>query len=136
MKRTHILILVSISIAIVALFIMMGKDFATYDSIDSARAKQGKFVHVMAQLESGSLQYDPEKDPNYLSFYAVDSLGGRTQVVYHNSKPADMEKSEQIVMQGRMKGNVFECKTINLKCPSKYKDEKKMLEKSVTIKQQ
>ncbi|MEP6675464.1 MAG: cytochrome c maturation protein CcmE [Ferruginibacter sp.] len=132
MKRTHIIILVAIAVGVVGLFVLMGKDFATYDSIDSARNKQGRFVHLMAKVEAGSLQYNPEKDPNYLSFYAIDSLGGRIQVIYHNSKPSEMEKSERIVMQGSMQGNVFQCKSISLKCPSKYKDDKKMLEKSVT----
>jgi len=31
-----------------------------------------------------------------------------------------------------MDGNTFECSQILLKCPSKYKDDKKELEKSVT----
>jgi fumarate reductase iron-sulfur subunit len=41
--------------------------------------------------------YDPVKDPNYLSFYALDSLGGKTKVVYLNAKPTDFEMSERIV---------------------------------------
>jgi cytochrome c-type biogenesis protein CcmE len=36
-----------------------------------------------------------------------------------------------VVLQGKMQGDVFECKSITLKCPSKYKDDKKQLEKSV-----
>jgi cytochrome c-type biogenesis protein CcmE len=132
MKRTHIIILIAIAISVVGLFVLMGKDFSSYDSIDSARNKQGKFVHVIAKLDAGTVEYNPEKDPNYLTFYAVDSTGGRTKVVYHNSKPEELEKSERIVMQGKMMGDVFECKTISLKCPSKYKDDKKALEKSVT----
>ena len=30
-----------------------------------------------------------------------------------------------------MQGDIFECKSITLKCPSKYKDDKKQLEKTV-----
>ena len=36
------------------------------------------------------------------------------------------------VLKGKMQGDIFECENILLKCPSKYKDEKKQLEKSVT----
>jgi hypothetical protein len=31
-----------------------------------------------------------------------------------------------------MEGNVFECSDILLKCPSKYKDDKKQLEKTIS----
>jgi cytochrome c-type biogenesis protein CcmE len=58
-----------------------------------------------------------------LSFYAIDSLGYKTQVVYRNSKPTELEHSDRVVLKGQMKGDVFECKEILLKCPSKYKDD-------------
>jgi cytochrome c-type biogenesis protein CcmE len=131
MKRTHIIILIAIAVSVVGLFILMGKDFATYDSITSAKNKQGKFVHIIAELDTSSIVYDAVKNPNYLSFYAKDTLGAGTKVVYHNSIPPEFEKSKRIVMQGKMNGDVFECKTISLKCPSKYKDDKATLEKSV-----
>jgi cytochrome c-type biogenesis protein CcmE len=80
---------------------------------------------MIARLDkSAPITYDPVKDPNYLSFYAVDSLGSRTQVIYHNAKPSEFEHSERIVLKGKMKGDVFDCKEILLKCPSKYKDNK------------
>jgi cytochrome c-type biogenesis protein CcmE len=72
------------------------------------------------------------KDPNYLSFYAIDSLGSSTKVIYHNAKPAELDQSERVVLKGKMQGNIFECDNILLKCPSKYKDDKKQLEKTVS----
>jgi cytochrome c-type biogenesis protein CcmE len=132
MKRTHIFILVAIAISIVALIIFSANDFSTYDSIASAKQKQGVFVHLIAKLDvSQPIEYDAAKDPNYLSFYATDSLGGKTKVIYHREKPADLEKSERVVLKGKMQGEVFECKDILLKCPSKYKDDKQQLEKTV-----
>jgi cytochrome c-type biogenesis protein CcmE len=132
MKRTHIIILVAMAISIVALIIFSANDFSTYETIGSARQKQGKAVHLIAKLDiTTPIEYDPAKDPNYLAFYATDSLGGRTKVVYHNSKPADLEKSERVVLKGKMQGEVFECKDILLKCPSKYKDDTKELEKTI-----
>lgn len=133
MKRTNIIILVAIAVSIAALIIFSANDFSTYDTIASAKQKQGTFVHLIAKLDnSAPVEYDAIKNPNYLSFYAVDSLGGRTKVVYHSSKPTDLEKSERVVLKGKMQGEVFECKDILLKCPSKYKDDKKQLEKEVS----
>ncbi len=133
--KSSIFLLAGIAAAIVALIIFgfPASDFSTYDSIGSAKAKQGKYVHLIAKLDrSQPIEYDAIKNPNYVSFSVVDSLGGQTKVVYHNSKPAELEQSERVVLQGKMQGNVFECKSITLKCPSKYKDDKTQLEKSVT----
>lgn len=131
MKKTHIIILVGIAALIVGL-LAYSVDFSTYDTIASAKAKPGKFVHLIAKLDkSVPVEYDPVKNPNFLAFTAIDSLGNTTRVVYRNSKPADLEKSERIVMKGRMQTDHFECKDILLKCPSKYKDDKKQLEKNV-----
>ncbi len=131
MKKTHIIILVGIAAVIVGL-LAYSVDFSTYDTVNSAKQKPGKFVHLIAKLDkSQPIEYDPIKNPNYLAFYAVDSLGGQTKVIYHNSKPTDLEKSERIVMKGKMEAGHFECKEILLKCPSKYKDDKEQLKKNV-----
>lgn len=132
MKTSHIIILVAIAVAIGSL-LMYSVDFSTYDSIESAKNKQGKYVHLIAKLDkSYPIEYNAIKDPNYLAFYAVDSLGSSTKVVYRNAKPAELEQSERIVLKGKMNGDIFECDNILLKCPSKYKDDKKQLEKSVS----
>lgn len=123
MKKMHIILLVVIAAVIAGLLTWM-KDLSTYDTVASARRKDGRFVHLIARLDkSEPVVYDPVKDPNYLSFHALDSLGGRTQVVYRNAKPVDLERSERVVMKGRMRGEVFECSEIVLKCPSKYKED-------------
>lgn len=132
MRTSHIGILIGIAAAI-GVLLMYSVDFSTYDTIESARQKQGKYVHLIARLDkSRPVEYDAIKDPNYLSFYALDSLGGTTKVVYHNSKPPELEQSERVVLKGKMQGEIFNCDDILLKCPSKYKDDKKQLEKTVS----
>lgn len=124
MKKIHIVGLVLVALAIAALISLMG-DMSTYDSIESAKNKEGKFVHIIAKVDTTQpITYDPIKDPNYLSFTAVDSLGSSAMVVYKNAKPTDFEKSSRVVMKGSMQNGTFQCKEIVLKCPSKYKDEK------------
>ena len=98
-------------------------DVTTYDTVTSAKEKPGKFVHLIAKMETNSLEYDPIKNPNFLTFTAVDSLGNSIKVVYNNTKPTDIEKSERLVLKGKVQGDHFECKDILLKCPSKYKDD-------------
>jgi cytochrome c-type biogenesis protein CcmE len=133
MKKSHIIILVGIAALIVGLIVFSAGDFSTYDTIDAAKKNPGKYVHIIAKVDkSEPVEYDPVNNPNYLAFYAIDSLGGKTKVIFHNSKPTDFEKSERLVMKGKMSGDHFECNDILLKCPSKYKDDKKQLEKTVT----
>lgn len=122
MKKTHIVLLVLIAISIAVLISFMG-DITTYDTVSSAKEKPGKFVHLIAKVEKNSIKYDPVNNPNYLAFTAVDSLGSTINVVYHNPKPTDMEKSERLVLKGSVEGGTFECRDILLKCPSKYKDD-------------
>ncbi|PWT96375.1 MAG: hypothetical protein C5B52_15885 [Bacteroidetes bacterium] len=137
MKKIQIVFLVVIAAAIAYLLVTMSKDLTTYDTIISAKQKQGKYIHLIGRLDrSKPIEYDPVKDPNYLSFYAVDSLGGQAKVIYHNTKPAELEMSERIVMRGKMNGDVFECKEILLKCPSKYKDDPHQQEKGLQNKSQ
>ncbi|MEY2901779.1 MAG: hypothetical protein RLY89_885 [Bacteroidota bacterium] len=123
MKKTHIVILVLIAASIVVLISYTG-DLTTYETISSAKQKEGKFVNLIAKVDKQfPVEYDAAKNPNYLSFTAIDTLGNSIKVVYHNNKPTDMEKSERLVLKGRVQGDHFDCKDILLKCPSKYKDD-------------
>jgi cytochrome c-type biogenesis protein CcmE len=122
MKKTHIILLLLIAASIVVLISYTG-DLTTYETIASAREKEGKFVNLIAKIDKTQpLVYDAVKDPNYLTFTAVDTLGNSIKVIYHNNKPTDMEKSERLVLKGKVQGDYFECKDILMKCPSKYKD--------------
>ncbi len=132
MKKSHIIFLVCIAVMIVGLIVFSFGDISSYESILSAKKKPGQSVTIIAQFDNTQpVEYDPEKNSNYLSFYAKDSLGGQTKVIYHDSKPTDMEKSERLVLTGVMKNGQFECSKMLLKCPSKYKDNKKELEKTI-----
>jgi cytochrome c-type biogenesis protein CcmE len=128
MKKTHIVILIFIAVSIAVLISFMG-DLSTYETIASARQKEGKNVTIIAKLDNTKpVVYDPRVNPNYLSFHIVDTVGGVSKVVYYYEKPYDMEKAERIVLKGKMKADVFEITSkdgILIKCPSKYKDDPK-----------
>ena len=134
MKRGHIILLVFIAIAIGTLISFMG-NLTTYETIASARQKEGRSVTIIARIDNSQpVEYDPVKNPNYLSFHVSDTLGNKTKVVYYYEKPMDMEKAERMVLKGRMKGDVFEITSkdgILIKCPSKYKDDPQAAKKNL-----
>ena len=122
MNKTSIALLILITAAIVALISYTG-DLTTYETIASAKERPGKFVNLIAKIDkSHPIEYNPIKNPNYLSFTAIDSLGTSIKVIYRNNKPTDMEKSDRLVLKGKVVDGQFECKDILMKCPSKYKD--------------
>ncbi|HMU46283.1 MAG TPA: cytochrome c maturation protein CcmE [Chitinophagaceae bacterium] len=126
MKKLHIALLVLIAGAIAILLTFL-KTTSTYDTVETAMAKPGKFVHLMARLDkSQPIEYDALKDPNYLSFVAVDTTGKSVKVVYHSAKPDNLEISDKLVLKGKYDNGLFECQSIQTKCPSKYKEEQAM----------
>ena len=135
MKKIQIIILVFIAVAIAVLISFMG-DLSTYETIASARQKAGKTVTIIAHLDNKQpIEYNPAKDPNYVSFHISDTLGGTAKVVYHFEKPYDLEKAERVTLKGKMNGDVFEISRkdgILLKCPSKYKDDPNNAKKSLS----
>lgn len=123
MRKSHILLLCCVTVAISVLISFMGT-LTTYDTVETARKTPGKFIHLIARIDhSKPVIYDPIKDPNYLSFTAIDSLGEVVKVIYRNAKPDRLEVSDRLVLKGAMKDNYFDCKEILVKCPSKYKDD-------------
>ena len=128
MKKLQIVILVLIAVSI-AILISFMTDLTTYETIASARQKSGKTVTIIAHLDNTKpIEYNPVKDPNYVSFHISDTLGNTARVVYHFENPYDLEKAERITLKGKMAGDVFDITRkdgILLKCPSKYKDDPK-----------
>lgn len=127
MKKTNIILLVIIAVT-VAVIISMAGDFSTYETFASAAQKPHQEFHVIGKLDkSREMSYDPKKDANLFSFYVTDKAGNERKVVYNGTKPTDFEKSEQIVLVGKMDDKDFHCSKILMKCPSKYKNDKQAM---------
>jgi cytochrome c-type biogenesis protein CcmE len=133
MKKIHIILLVFIAGAI-ALLISLLNTGSTYETISEAKAKPGKFAHVAVRLDKKMpVEFDAIKDANYLSFHAVD-MEDSTQsmkVVYRKGEIPNLAISERLVLKGKYEGDHFECKDVQTKCPSKYKEGMAPTEKSV-----
>ena len=123
MKRTHIIALVFVAILIGVLTTMLSKGFSRYESFESKYAKQGKEFTVVGYLnKEKEIDYKPEINPNQFSMYVIDERKIEKLVIVKKAKPRDIEKSEKVVVTGKMNGDVFEANEILMKCPSKYKN--------------
>jgi cytochrome c-type biogenesis protein CcmE len=122
MKTSHIIILVVIAAAFGIIVSMVG-DFSSYQTFETAAQKPGKTYQIIAKLDTLNkpMEYNPIENPNRFVFYAKDEKGISTKVIFSGAKPQDFERSEKLTMTGTMDGDVFRCKEILMKCPSKYK---------------
>jgi cytochrome c-type biogenesis protein CcmE len=119
MKKSSIAGIIIIAIAI-CVIISTYADSSTYGSFADAK-KTGSELHIVGQLDKQKeLFYNPQQDANYFSFYMKDNKGLECKVVFSGTKPQDFEKSEQIVLTGKMVGSEFHASKILMKCPSKY----------------
>ncbi|MDQ1088392.1 MULTISPECIES: cytochrome c maturation protein CcmE [unclassified Siphonobacter] len=133
MKKIHLL---GIAVIAAAIFILLSTagDASTY--VDFAKAEEmakggdDSKVHVVGNLKKDmagkilDMEYNPAVNANLLTFSLVDDLGVERKVIYHEPKPQDIEKSEKVVVVGRMENGIFVCDQVLLKCPSKYNDAK------------
>jgi cytochrome c-type biogenesis protein CcmE len=119
MKKTAIIGISVIAIAI-AVIICTYTDSSTYASFAEAKSSQTE-LHVVGKLNKERVMvYDPRKDANYFSFYMTDNKGLACKVIFNGAKPQDFERSEQIVLTGKMIDDEFHASKILMKCPSKY----------------
>ncbi len=122
MKRAHIIALVVIAIAIAAI-ISLVNDASTYVNFSTAQLNEGKEFHVVGELSKDKpLEYNPEVNPDEFTFYMKDNEGEERKVILNASKPRDIEKSENIVVIGKIQGKEFIASSLLMKCPSKYVD--------------
>jgi cytochrome c-type biogenesis protein CcmE len=129
MKKTHIIAIIVIAIAIGAIISTSGSSSA-YLTFNEAKAmaKNGDLskIHVVGTLLKDEnkkiigMEYHPEIDANYFAFILKDTTNVEMKVVFGSPKPADFERSEKVVIIGNVQNNVFKADKILMKCPSKY----------------
>ena len=133
MKKTHIFGIVVVAIAI-GIIISTAGDASTYVTFSEAfaLAENGseKKVHVIGELQKDGannvvgVKYNPGLDPNFLAFTLVDDNQEAHEVVCYQppASMTDFEKSEKVVVIGRVIEGQFVASEILMKCPSKYEE--------------
>ena|SRR5688572_17787240 len=130
MKKSHILIIVVIAVAI-GILVSTAGDASTYvnfgEAYEMATAGNKKDIHVVGELTKDAagtvVGIEQGIDKVSFSFMLVDENGKRQKVEYDEPMPQDFLKSEKVVVIGRYEGDVFKASKILLKCPSKYQEQ-------------
>ncbi|MFT6746613.1 MAG: cytochrome c-type biogenesis protein CcmE [Glaciecola sp.] len=125
MNKSSIIILAGILAVLVYLVFQSIDGSGSYSTFADAAEQSGQNVTIIGQLnKSKEIIYDPEVNANRTEFYVIDSDTVEQKVIFHDAKPRDIEKSEEITMEGRMIEGEFHAVHILLKCPSKYETDK------------
>ena len=131
MKSSYIIGIIIIGIAI-AVIVSTAGDASSYvtfkEAASMAEDGDNAKVHVVGKLKKNSegeiigMVYQPSVNPNYFEFELIDQNNDQKKVIYTNPKPQDFERSEQIVVIGKMDKGIFVADKILMKCPSKYQE--------------
>ncbi len=120
MKKIHIIGIIIIAAAL-GVIISTISNSSTYAAFSEATQHPRSTYHVVGKLNKDKpFIYNPETNANLFGFYLVDNEGHERKVLYNGTKPQDFERSEQVVVIGKMNGEDFHCSQILMKCPSKY----------------
>jgi cytochrome c-type biogenesis protein CcmE len=123
MKRSHIIAIVVIAVAIAAIVGSL-TETSTYADFAEAYSNPGREYHVVGTLDrSADIIYNPQQDPNLTTFTMLDDKGVKKQVKLLKAKPQDFERSESVVLIGKVKNDTFHANEILMKCPSKYNEQ-------------
>ena len=132
MKKIHIIAIVVIAVAL-AVIVSTISNSSTYAPFKTAIDNEGKTYHVVGKVDKEkAFIYNPESNANIFGFYLVDNEGVEKKVLYNGTKPQDFERSEQIVVVGKMQGEEFHASQLLMKCPSKYNGNQQDQMKAVT----
>ncbi|TXC77056.1 cytochrome c maturation protein CcmE domain-containing protein [Luteibaculum oceani] len=123
MGKSKILILLVLA-TLIGFLISSIYDSSTYASLSEAFEDPNSEFHVVGVLDrSFPVEYNPIENAQLTKFKMVDNNGDTAMVYLEKSKPQDFERSENVVVIGKAKGEVFLAKDILVKCPSKYNEE-------------
>lgn len=127
MKRTHIIALVIIAVAVAALVSSLSES-STYADLNEAFADPGREYHVVGTLDkSQPIVYEPSRNASLTEFTMTDLKGRTCKVKLAKAKPQDLERSERLVLIGEANDHgEFEARDMLMKCPSKYTEQNKI----------
>ncbi|MFN6177243.1 MAG: cytochrome c maturation protein CcmE [Flavobacteriales bacterium] len=127
MRRSHIIAIVIIAVAVAALVGSL-YDSSTYADLDKALANPGKEYHVVGVLDrTQEIVYEPSQNASLTTFTLQDLNGKTCRVFLDKAKPQDFERSERLVLIGEATENGdFHARDMLMKCPSKYNEDNKV----------
>lgn len=130
MKISHIVLIVLIGAVIATIFATVYES-NPYSGFDEAKKSPDEVFQIIGDLDTAMpINYFPQQDANYFSFYMNDDYGHQGKVIMYTAKPTHFEKRKTIIVTGRFVDSVFVADKLNEKCPSKYQEKREMQEQS------
>jgi len=131
MKKSNIVLLVLVAV-VSAILISVYVGTVPNTTFEGARNDAGKNVRITGVVDKTlPIEYDPLADANLTKFHVVDSAGHSEKVFLHyeKGKPDGLQFSEKVTLLGNYnESGEFHANDIQMKCPSKYNDQKHSLE--------
>lgn len=129
MKKSSIIGIVVIAIAI-AVIVSSAGDASSYVTFGEAKemAQSGSDdkIHVVGELKKNSagqvIGVSQGADLVSTNMVMVDEDGREQEVLLKQPMPADLLRSEKVVVIGAYHDNLFVADKVLLKCPSKYEE--------------
>jgi len=130
MKPLHLVGIGVIAVAIIVIVSMLG-DASQYVTFTEARniynAGSTRSIHVVGELkkdrQGNVMGAHSTPDRTACFFVLVDADQQEQKVFLNEPMPADLMRSEQVVVIGQYKEELFVADKVLLKCPSKYVEE-------------
>jgi cytochrome c-type biogenesis protein CcmE len=130
MKKSSLIAILGIAIAI-SIIISTAGDASSYVSFEEAfeMSQKGNTtkIHVVGQLKKDAMGnvvgVRTHADKLSFTFVLVDDKNREETVFYNEPVPPDFYRSEQVVVVGAFRDNLFVADRILMKCPSKYQEE-------------
>ena len=126
-KKTKFIVGGLLIVVAVAYLIYTGiqSSSAYYLTIDELHTKGSAIVN--RQVRVSGLVDTPTVDYNHkdlmLKFDIISETGDRLPVVFNGPKPDQMDsEGAEAIIEGKFDGQVFQAKSLLLKCPSRYED--------------
>jgi cytochrome c-type biogenesis protein CcmE len=120
-----LLILVAVVFGIIIATYAQSTNSATFGE---ATEHVGDKYKIVGTLDKNvAIQNDPMVDANLTIFNVIDSEGKSQAVYLHqdSGRPLGLERSENLTLEGKMSADgIFHSDHLQMKCPSKYNEEK------------
>lgn len=123
MKKSGIIGVFIVAITIGVIIVVLNFGAKTGQFKQAIENEGGKYT-ISGQLNMNKpIVFNPSQ-PNITEFFMKDNEGQECKVILNKEKPEGFERSESLVVTGRMEGNTFMATDLLMKCPSKYNETK------------
>ena len=127
MSKLQIVLLILVASVFGIIIATYAKSTSSATFGEAAKHVGEKYKIVGTLDKNVAIQNDPVVDANLTIFNVIDA-NGKSQVVYlhqDSGRPLGLERSENVTLEGKMNAEgVFHSDHLQMKCPSKYNEEK------------